>query len=540
MKKNYVLSLVMVVGLSFIAASGSTMQDNNSKGIRNLEFSEQTTPILTVPDLKVDGNSLDFGVTANGLSSATQSILIHNMGGGTTMSWTINTTAPWLDCAPKSGTNFGVVNISLCSLSSLAIGTNTATISVIAPGAANSPQTVTVTATLYTVNSPDSPIGTFDTPIEASAICGAAPFTGWALDLIGVESVKIYRIDGSSRIYTGDGLFVDGARADVEAAYPGYPNNHKAGWGYLMLTNVFPDGPYVFEAYATDVEGNVVNLGTKNVTISNSTCDKPFGTIDVPCPGCSISGIYNVMGWILAKPFNQIDPTSLKMYIDGIPCAGTPAYGNYRLDILSIFPPGIYLDANNPGFSMSLNSTDFSNGIHTIAVVAADNAGNTNGIGSRYFNIRNLGTCFSKPGISNQPQYLHPTAEIMEIPVKYKEPIGYQNGFREDSETQLVEADKSGHIIVQSKELERIEVRLNPYGDSNRNRYFGYHIIGRHLMPLPIGSTLDTEKGIFYWLPGPGFIGTYRFVFGQEKQNGELSKKLVTVKILPRFTEKNH
>ena len=30
---------------------------------------------------------------------------------------------------------------------------------------------------------------------------------------------------------------------------------------------------------------------------------------------------------------------------------------------------------------------------------------------------------------------------------------------------------------------------------------------------LPIGSTLDREKGIFSWIPTPGFIGRYELYF---------------------------
>jgi hypothetical protein len=45
--------------------------------------------------------------------------------------------------------------------------------------------------------------------------------------------------------------------------------------------------------------------------------------------------------------------------------------------------------------------------------------------------------------------------------------------------------------------------------------YNGYQLIGDRLTSLPIGSTLDIEKGVFYWQPGPGFVGDYilDFVF---------------------------
>jgi hypothetical protein len=86
---------------------------------------------------------------------------------------------------------------------------------------------------------------------------------------------------------------------------------------------------------------------------------------------------------------------------------------------------------------------------------------------------------------------------------------------------------------MEIEEMERIEVRLNAApGTSN---YTGYHVVGNYLMPLPVGSTLDREKGIFYWLPGPGFIGNYQMVFIEENPRGEMKKKFVNVKIVPKF-----
>jgi hypothetical protein len=42
----------------------------------------------------------------------------------------------------------------------------------------------------------------------------------------------------------------------------------------------------------------------------------------------------------------------------------------------------------------------------------------------------------------------------------------------------------------------------------------GYFEANGELRPLPPGSAFDAATGVFTWAPGPGFIGTYRFVFG--------------------------
>jgi len=65
----------------------------------------------------------------------------------------------------------------------------------------------------------------------------------------------------------------------------------------------------------------------------------------------------------------------------------------------------------------------------------------------------------------------------------------------------------------------------------NSKFYYGYQVVGSQLRPLPIGSTLDREKGIFYWQPGPGFIGEYRLVFIEKGENMEMKKKNIIIKI---------
>ena len=46
-------------------------------------------------------------------------------------------------------------------------------------------------------------------------------------------------------------------------------------------------------------------------------------------------------------------------------------------------------------------------------------------------------------------------------------------------------------------------------------------------------TTLDMEKGIFYWSPGPGFIGEYSFVFVKKWQKSESKRKDILIKIIP-------
>ena len=75
--------------------------------------------------------------------------------------------------------------------------------------------------------------------------------------------------------------------------------------------------------------------------------------------------------------------------------------------------------------------------------------------------------------------------------------------FGAGSEAVTVPAGESGWRRVEMEEIGRIELEV---GASS-----GYMLAGGERQPMPIGSTL--KGGIFYWQPGPGFVGTYRFVF---------------------------
>ena len=49
------------------------------------------------------------------------------------------------------------------------------------------------------------------------------------------------------------------------------------------------------------------------------------------------------------------------------------------------------------------------------------------------------------------------------------------------------------------------------------------------LKSLPVGSTLDREDGIFYWMPGPAFLGTHVLNFAVT--DGKSRSRPVTVTV---------
>ncbi len=496
------------------------------------------------PVLVVNKTLLNFAKNNRGDTTDSQNFLIRNIGEGT-LNWTVSDNATWLECNPTSGTNFGVVTVSV-DASGLSPDTYKGTITVSDDNAINSPQTILVTLRVYGPKGPHPltarPFGFFETPGEGATVRGSVPFTGWALDDIEVVSVKLCLGNCKDSTYIGEATFVEGARPDVAQVYPEYPYCNRAGWGYLMLTNALDDGTYVVHAEAGDREGKWVTLGTKTITIDNANAVKPFGTIDTPAPGGTASGSnYRVLGWALTPPPNKIPSDGVHLYVDGVDL-GEATYDIFRQDVYDLFPG--YENRDGALAYYDLNTIDCDNGMHTVHFVATDDGANTDGIGSRYFNIWNLGTINSVSQASSQKFYSMP--EITKIPVDYSGPVNMKKGFKPNIEPETVYPDENGNITIEIRELERIEVRLFQVGSREETRLApllsapllrcsGYQVTGDRLTPLPIGSMLDTDKGIFYWSPGPGFIGEYLFVFVEKDANGAMNKKLIKVKILPKF-----
>ena len=394
----------------------------------------------------------------------------------------------------------------------------------------------------------DPPFGSFETPIDGSTVCSSIPVTGWALDDTGIDTVKIYREQGSGLVYIGDAVLVEGARPDVAAAYPGYPNNTKAGWGYMMLTNFLPNsgnGTFVIHAIATDFVGKTTNLETKTIYCDNANACKPFGAIDTPTQGGSASGSSFInWGWVLTPQPDHIptDGSTINVYVDGVNL-GHPYYNIYRSDIATLFP-GCVNSIGAAGY-FYLDTTAYANGVHTIQWTARDSGGDTDGIGSRYFSISNTGTSISSEQsyqANARPQTpMLNVSKLLDLPVDYSVPVKVKRGFKEDIEPQVILADEIGMNRIDIKEVERVQIYLSDQFDENStpeslnsNSFTGYLEVNNRLEPLPIGSTLDTQRGIFYWQPGPGFLGEYRFVFIEKEQNTDINRKNIVVKILPR------
>jgi len=442
--------------------------------------------------MSLSQTTLNFG-TSGSLTTSPQKVALAFTGTGS-IAWSASACPANITLTPSSGS--GNTNIQVSA--SLGGG---CTVTFTAPGAFNS--TVQLRVNTGGVNA-GPPFGVFDTPLDnTTGIAGAIPVTGWALDNVEVTNVAISREPVGSEpagnlILIGNATLVSGARPDVQSLYPTYPLNYRAGWGYAMLTNFLPNnsgtgkgnGTYKLHAIATNKAGVTVDLGTRTITVDNAHASKPFGTIDTPLQGGTASGAaYVNFAWALTQQPNIIplNGSTLTVIIDGQP-SGQPTYNQFRSDIANLFPN--YMNSNGAVGYYYIDTTKFSNGVHTISWNVFDNIGHGDGIGSRYFNVAN--------GPGGAAALEEPPSESSRL-----EAAPLQPAFPRHRMAVPPARDYHGALQVDMQEMERIEVEV---GASE-----GYMLVNGERQPLPIGSSM--KDGIFYWQPGPGFLGEYQFVF---------------------------
>jgi phosphodiesterase/alkaline phosphatase D-like protein len=501
-------------------------------------------------ELSLNRIQMNFGAVPNngGFAITPDQTLFIDNSGGATLSWSISSDASWLSASPAAGTGSGIVSVGV-DPTSLSAGTYTGKLMVEGTTVITDSAVVNVTLVVYASGSTTPSFGTFSTPVSGSTVRSSVPVTGWVLDDIGTSSVKIYRnsvatdqlAGTSSMVYVGDASFVDGARPDVEEMYPNLPLNYQAGWGYMLLTNILPaDGTYTLYAIATDVEGNETTLGNKIITVDNASAVKPFGTIDTPGQGGFASGSNFInFGWALTPQPNTIpiDGSTINVWVDGLPLNGHPVYNQFRQDIADMFPG--YNNSDGAVGYIYIDTTAYANGIHTIAWSVQDDANNIAGIGSRYFSIQNIGSGSSSLSSAQSKVTGFPsTKHIMDnLTVEFIGPLTARRGFGTDEYRNTVELlfnnNQNGAAKLMIEELEPVQIQ----SAFNHSGAKGYHIIDGRLAQLPIGSTFNELTGTFSWLPGPGFVGLYRFMFVFETANGQFYKKAVDILIEPKFNK---
>jgi len=350
---------------------------------------------LNAPPLRLNPASIEIGAVAGTAAQTPPQIVRVSGFAGESPVWAITAVSPMFTAQMRpDGRSFSVALAG----TNVPAGTYAGAVTVTPATAGYGPATLTVTARITSPRASTPPVGFIDTPLANATVAGEVGMTGWAVDDVGISGVDIYRspLAGEAThpngfVLIGPATLVEGSRPDVAAAYPTRPLNRRAGWGLMLLTNMLPNrgnGNFTLHAYARDYDGYTTLLGSRAILSQNSTSHLPFGTIDTPLQGETVSGTIVNFGWALTPQPNFIprDGSTIGVYIDDV-FVGRPTYNNLRDDIASLFPG--YSNADGAvGFFM-IDTTTLANGVHTIAWGVTDSARNAQGLGSRYFTVAN-------------------------------------------------------------------------------------------------------------------------------------------------------
>jgi alpha-tubulin suppressor-like RCC1 family protein len=490
---------------------GDNTTIDRSTPVQVLGLTPTANPTTT---MSVSPAALRFGASKAGAAgpivavTAPQTVAVGFTGPPS--AWTALASQPWLQVTNGAGGGPGQFSLAVVDPANTLAGATTASATVtLTPAAAGvAAASLAVTLTIdQTGAATTAPFGTIDTPLDNPVgVTGSIAVTGWALDDLQVTSVRIFRdaVAGEApgaQIYIGNATLVDGARPDVAALYATLPLSSRAGWGYLMLTNQLPGqgtGTFRISAVADDVEGHTTLLGTRTITCANNTATLPFGAIDTPAQGQTVTGTLVNYGWVLSPGWRRADPPGggvIRVVIDGV--VGAPSGWTSRSDLSSVFPLWQYAGINTALGVFSVNTTTLANGVHTIAWSVTDAQGGSAGVGSRYFTVANSGLM---AGLSSSAV----PAGLMLSGAEPGSALWGRRGFNLDAPFVLYPPDAQGVVTIQAEELDRIELRTAAT-DAALRTASGWQ-------PLPPGAHLDAD-GTFTWQPSLAFVGPYEFVF---------------------------
>jgi hypothetical protein len=162
----------------------------------------------------------------------------------------------------------------------------------------------------------------------------------------------------------------------------------------------------------------------------------------------------------------------------------------------------------------------------------ADDQGAKDGM-SRYFEIQNLGSSATSLGQQQFVSLGEDQTGNLKLTARLKEKgFGNKEGISDrviTSRAPRRDGDNQEPLLIEIEELERIVIELMSKGGA---KFVGW--AGDETKELPIGSTLDSEKGLFYWHPGPGFLGKHVLHFAVSDGVGRSEPITVVVNIIPK------
>ena len=271
-------------------------------------------------------------------------------------------------------------------------------------------------------------------------------------------------------------------------SHPTAAQKDRAGWGYLLLSLFLPNlgnGTFTLYAYADDGDGHSTLLGTKTITCANCDSVTPFGAIDTPGQGKSsaVSSTTSAGCWRQGRPTTgrRADPTgggTVRVVIDGVRSEARPV--GPLGDLTSSFPDA--LQRHQPTLGVfTFDSRTLTNGIHTIAWAVTDNMGGTRRR-QPVFTVANASASTAASTAASAASESVAMAAVAPVVT----PLVGRHGYDLDAPWRNYRANSAGVVVVQSEELDRIELYTQATS--------GSLVTANGLRHLPIGASLDARR----------------------------------------------
>jgi N-acetylmuramoyl-L-alanine amidase len=228
-----------------------------------------------------------------------------------------------------------------------------------------------------------------ETPAPGATVFGIVEVKGYVLDPRGISNIRLV-VDGNV-LHEAD---LNQPREDLRRLYPGFFGENpaaKPGFRTSFLASSLADGEHTLAIQVTFADTTApqgqpatVLLGERTILVDNRRNQPPIGGLDSPRDPAEagmqdyISGPFPVIGWVLddrgvrQRAVGDLVLADIEVLVDGR-VVGQALYPLPRPDIANAYPdvPGAWFS----GFQLTLDSTRFTNGLHTLAVRAWDEQG---------------------------------------------------------------------------------------------------------------------------------------------------------------------
>ncbi|HXP08873.1 MAG TPA: choice-of-anchor D domain-containing protein, partial [Acidobacteriaceae bacterium] len=214
-----------------------------------------------------------------------------------------------------------------------------------------------------------------DTPSpQSGALSGIAHLGGWAIDdNAPITSVQV-AVDDVAYGTATYGM----VRTDVCNAYPNRAGCPNVGWDFFLDTTLLTDGTHTLAITGVSSGGQSSTI-TASFTVGNLPSTGMRIDIDTPnATAGPLSGLSAIGGWAID---DATGIASIEILVDDV-SVGTATYGGVRNDVCTVFAGRT--GCPNVGWNFFLDTTQLSNGSHSLEVTGTTTSGKRATVGTNF------------------------------------------------------------------------------------------------------------------------------------------------------------